>query len=50
MVFQAVRVTLLHSCAEVRAAMELSFKTVSGVSHPRHSCVKWASTCLKWKG
>jgi len=24
--------TLLHSCAEVRAAIELSFKTVSGVT------------------
>jgi len=41
------RVTLLHSCAEVRAAIELSFRMVSGV---RHSCVRWGSTCLKWKG
>ena len=26
------RVTVLHSCAEVRAAIELSFKMVSGVT------------------
>ena len=26
------RVTLLHSCAEVRAVIELSFKMVSGVT------------------
>ena len=30
------RVTLLHSCAEVRAAIELSFKTVSGVTPDIH--------------
>jgi len=29
MVFQAV--TLLHSCAEVRASIELSFRMVSGL-------------------
>jgi len=29
-------VTLLHSCAEVRAAIELSFKTVSGVTPDIH--------------
>jgi len=26
------RVTLLHSCAEVRAAIELSFRVVSGIT------------------
>jgi len=30
------RVTLLHSCAEVRAAIQLSFKTVSGVTLDIH--------------
>ena len=30
------RVTLLHSCAEVRAAIELSFKMVSGVTPDIH--------------
>ena len=30
------RVTLLHSCAEVRAAIELSFRTVSGVTPDIH--------------
>jgi len=34
MVFQAV--WLLHSCAEVRAAIELSFKMVSGVTRDIH--------------
>jgi len=29
-------VTLLHSCAEVRAAIELSFKKVSGVTPDIH--------------
>jgi len=29
-------VTLLHSCAEVRAAIELSFKVVSGVTPGIH--------------
>jgi len=29
-------VTLLHSCAEVRAAIELSFKMVSGVTPDIH--------------
>ena len=29
-------VTLLHSCAEVRAAIELSFKTVIGVTPDIH--------------
>jgi len=43
------RVTLLHSCAEVRAAIELSFWDGEW-GHPRHSCVRWGSTCLKWKG
>ena len=28
--------TLLHSCAEVRAAIELSFKMVSGVTRDIH--------------
>jgi len=33
MVFQArSRVTLLHSCAEMRVAIELSFRIVSGVT------------------
>ena len=30
------RVTLLHSCVEVRAAIELSFKMVSGVTPDIH--------------
>jgi len=30
------RVTLLHSCAEVRAAKEMSFKMVSGVTPDIH--------------
>jgi len=30
------RVTLLHSCAEVRAVIELSFKMVSGVTPDIH--------------
>ena len=30
------RVTLLHSCAEVRAAIELSFKMVNGVTPDIH--------------
>jgi len=30
-------VTLLHSCAEVRAAIELSFKMVSGVTPDIHA-------------
>jgi len=38
MLFQAVHVTLLHrpSCAEVRAAIELLFKMVSGVTPDIH--------------
>jgi len=30
------RVTLLHNCVEVRAAIELSFKMVSGVTPDIH--------------
>jgi len=37
--------TLLHSCAEVHAVIELSFEVVKPVSiycHPRQSCIRWS--------
>ena len=40
--------TLLRRCMEVRTAIKLSFGVVS--CGPRHSCVRWKSTCLKGKG
>ena len=43
-------VTLLHSCAQVRAAIELSFKMVSGVTPDIHVLDGVYVPQVDWKG